>query len=161
MCSSTSINLICFSWFVRRIYNRLGRLKVEEELLDISDVEKVEEMQQKAWLQQQQSFLQFSHEQGQYLLGQFKALEVKQSILNGANAAVDAVSDVYSKTSIPSFPPISNSFASAVTMISASSPVASGFSLAHQSGPSGPAAVYNQGTQEHQELDDNDDESTE
>ncbi|KAF9285218.1 hypothetical protein BGZ68_004048 [Mortierella alpina] len=145
----------------RRIYNRLGRLKVEEELLDISDVEKVEEMQQKAWLQQQQSFLQFSHEQGQYLLGQFKALEVKQSILNGANAAVDAVSDVYSKTSIPSFPPISNSFASAVTMISASSPVASGFSLSDQSGPSGPTAVYNQGMQEHQELDDNDDESTE
>lgn len=47
---------------------------MEEELLDISDVEKVEEMQQKAWL----------HQQG-YLF-----MEVKQSILNGANAAVDA-----------------------------------------------------------------------
>ncbi|KAG0054410.1 hypothetical protein BGZ83_011310 [Gryganskiella cystojenkinii] len=106
----------------RRIYNRLGRLKVEEELLDISDVEKVEEMQQKAWLyQQQQSFLQYGQEQGQYLLGQFKALEVKQSILNGANAAVDAVSDVYSKTSIPCFPPMPSSFTSAVTMMSTSS----------------------------------------
>ncbi|KAF9933631.1 hypothetical protein BGZ67_004185 [Mortierella alpina] len=141
----------------RRIYNRLGRLKVEEELLDISEVEKVEEIQQKAWLHQQQSFLQYSHEQGQYLLGQFKALEVKQSILNGANAAVDAVSDVYSKTSIPSFPPISDSLASAVTMISASSPISSGFSLSDQAGSSGQTAVYNQGTQEHQDLDDDDD----
>ncbi|KAG0355786.1 hypothetical protein BGZ54_001015 [Gamsiella multidivaricata] len=109
----------------RRIYNRLGRLKVEEELLDISDVEKVEEMQQKAWLHQQQWFLQFGQEQGQYLLGQFMALEVKQSILNGANAAVDVVSDVYSKTSIPSFPPIPNSLASAVTMLSTSAVSAS------------------------------------
>ncbi|KAF9984920.1 hypothetical protein BGZ75_003521 [Mortierella antarctica] len=142
----------------RRIYNRLGRLKVEEELLDISEVEKVEEIQQKAWLHQQQSFLQYSHEQGQYLLGQFKALEVKQSILNGANAAVDAVSDVYSKTSIPSFPPISDSLASAVTMISASSPISSGFSLSDQAGSSGQTAVYNQGTQEHQDLDDDDDD---
>ncbi|KAF9907820.1 hypothetical protein EC991_010512 [Linnemannia zychae] len=102
----------------RRIYNRLGKLKVEEELLDISDVEKVEEMQQKAWLHQQQRFLQFGQEQTQYLLDQFKALEVRQSIVNGANAAVDAVSDayVYSKTSIPSFPPIPNSIASAVSM---------------------------------------------
>lgn len=98
----------------RRVYNRLGRLKVEEELLDISDVEKVEEMQQKAWLYQQQRFLQYGQEQGQYLLGQFKAFEVKQSILNGANAAVDAVSDAYSKTNIPT------SFASAVTMMSSS-----------------------------------------
>ncbi|KAF8931339.1 hypothetical protein BGZ58_007685 [Dissophora ornata] len=105
----------------RRIYNRLGRLKVEEELLDISDVEKVEQMQQKAWMHQQQRFLQYGQEQGQYLLGQFMALEVKQSILNGANAAVDAVSDVYSKTSIPSFPPIPNSLTSAVTMMSSSS----------------------------------------
>ncbi|KAI1320292.1 hypothetical protein EDD11_001507 [Mortierella claussenii] len=104
----------------RRIYNRLGRLKVEEELLDISDVEKVEQMQQKAWLHQQQRLLQYGQEQGQYLLGQFMALEVKQSILNGANAAVDAVSDVYSKTSIPSFSPIPNSLASAVNMISTS-----------------------------------------
>ncbi|KAF9132115.1 hypothetical protein BGW39_000762 [Mortierella sp. 14UC] len=102
----------------RRIYNRLGRLKVEEELLDISDVEKVEQMQQKAWLHQQQRFLQFGQEQTQYLLDQFKALEVRQSIVNGASAAVDAVSDayVYSKTSIPSFPPIPNSIASAVSM---------------------------------------------
>ncbi|KAF9403713.1 hypothetical protein BGX21_000045 [Mortierella sp. AD011] len=105
----------------RRVYNRLGRLKVEEELLDISDVEKVEERQQKAWLYQQQRLLQFGQEQGQYLLDQFMALEVKQSILNGANAAVDVVSDVYSKTSIPSFPPIPNSLASAVTMMSATS----------------------------------------
>ncbi|KAF9574373.1 hypothetical protein EC968_006708 [Mortierella alpina] len=141
----------------RRIYNRLGRLKVEEELLDISDVEKVEEMQQEAWLHQQQSFLQFSHEQGQYLLGQFKALEVKQSILNGANAAVDAVSDAYSKTSIPSFPPIPNSFASAVTMISTSSPVASGFSMSDQAGSSSPTAVYDQNTQDS--LDDDDDDN--
>ncbi|KAF9112097.1 hypothetical protein BGX27_003979 [Mortierella sp. AM989] len=103
----------------RRVYNRLGRLKVEEELLDISDVEKVEERQQKAWLYQQQRFLQFGQEHGQYLFDQFMALEVKQSILNGANAAVDVVSDVYSKTSIPSFSPIPNSLASAVTMISA------------------------------------------
>ncbi|KAF9410052.1 hypothetical protein BGZ94_001778 [Podila epigama] len=103
----------------RRIYNRLGRLKVEEELLDIADVEKVEEMQQKAWLHQQQRFLQFSQEQGQYLLGQFKALEVKQTLLNGANAAVDAVSDAYSKSSIPSFSPMPSSFTSAVTRISA------------------------------------------
>lgn len=51
---------------------------MEEELLDISDVEKVEEMHQKAWLHQQ-GFLQFSQEQGQFLLDQFK---------NGANAAV-------------------------------------------------------------------------
>ncbi|KAG0095691.1 hypothetical protein BGZ93_005567 [Podila epicladia] len=55
----------------RRIYNRLGRLKVEEELLDISDVEKVEEMHQKAWLYQQ-GFLQFSQEHGQFLLDHFK-----------------------------------------------------------------------------------------
>ncbi|KAF9918297.1 hypothetical protein FBU30_000279 [Linnemannia zychae] len=100
----------------RRIYNRLGRLKVEEELLDISDVEKVEQMQQTAWLHQQQRFLQFGQEQTQYLLDQFKALQVRQSIVNGASAAVDAVSDVYSKTSIPSFPPIPNSIASAVSM---------------------------------------------
>ncbi|KAG0378973.1 hypothetical protein BGX24_002202 [Mortierella sp. AD032] len=102
----------------RRIYNRLGRLKVEEELLDISDVEKVEQMQQKAWLHQQQRFLQFGQEQTQYLLDQFKSLEVRQSIVNGASAAVDVVSDVYvySKTSIPSFPPIPNSIASAVSM---------------------------------------------
>ncbi|KAF9204767.1 hypothetical protein BGZ49_004898 [Haplosporangium sp. Z 27] len=105
----------------RRVYNRLGRLKVEEELLDISDVEKVEERQQKAWHYQQQWLLQFGQEHGQYLLDQFMALEVKQSILNGANAAVDAVSDVYSKTSIPSFPPIPNSLASAVTKMSATS----------------------------------------
>lgn len=100
----------------RRVYNRLGRLKVEEELLDISDVEKVEQMQQTAWLHQQQRFLQFGQEQTQYLLDQFKSLEVRQSIVNGATAAVDAVSDVYvySKTSIPSFPPIPNSIASAV-----------------------------------------------
>ncbi|KAG0206939.1 hypothetical protein BGX28_001742 [Mortierella sp. GBA30] len=116
----------------RRIYNRLGRLKLEEELLDISDVEKVEEMQQKAWLHQQQSFLQFSQEQGQYLLGQLKALEVKQSILNSANAAVDAVSDVYSKASIP-FPPITNSFASTVATISTSSSTLSGRDLAQNS----------------------------
>ncbi|GJJ69472.1 hypothetical protein EMPS_01818 [Entomortierella parvispora] len=111
----------------RRIYNRLGRLKVEEELLDISDVEKVEEMQQKAWLHQQQRFLQYGQEQGQYLLGQFKAFEVKQSFLNGANAAVDAVSDAYSKTNIPSFPPIPTSFASAVTMMSTSTSASSSF----------------------------------
>ncbi|KAF9126175.1 hypothetical protein BGX30_000134 [Mortierella sp. GBA39] len=100
----------------RRVYNRLGRLKVEEELLDISDVEKVEQMHQTAWLHQQQRFLQFGQEQTQYLLDQFKSLEVRQSIVNGASAAVDAVSDVYvySKTSIPSFPPIPNSIASAV-----------------------------------------------
>lgn len=97
----------------RRIYNRLGRLKIEEELLDISEVEKVEQMQQKAWLDQQQWFLQYGQEQGQYLLDQFMALEVKQSILNGANAAVDVVSDVYAKTGIPSI-------ASAVNMISTS-----------------------------------------
>ncbi|KAF9151786.1 hypothetical protein BG015_006218 [Linnemannia schmuckeri] len=102
----------------RRVYNRLGRLKVEEELLDISDVEKVEQMQQTAWLHQQQRFLQFGQEQTQYLLDQFKSLEVRQSIVNGASAAVDAVSDVYvySKTSIPSFSPIPNSIASAVSM---------------------------------------------
>ncbi|KAG0293491.1 hypothetical protein BGZ96_002777 [Linnemannia gamsii] len=99
----------------RRVYNRLGRLKVEEELLDISDVEKVEQMQQTAWLHQQW-FPQFGQEQTQYLLDQFKALEVRQSIVNGASAAVDAVSDAYSKTSIPSFPPIPNSIASAVSM---------------------------------------------
>ncbi|KAG0260198.1 hypothetical protein BG011_002075 [Mortierella polycephala] len=105
----------------RGIYNRLGRLKVEEELLDISDVEKVEEMQQKAWLHQQQRFLQFSQEQGQYLLDQFKMFEMKRSILNGANAAVDAVSDVYAKTNIvSSFPTIPSSLASAVTMMSTS-----------------------------------------
>ncbi|KAF9434789.1 hypothetical protein BGZ76_007410 [Entomortierella beljakovae] len=102
----------------RRVYNRLGRLKVEEELMDISDVEEVEKRQQKAWLSQQQSFLQYSQEQGQYLFDQFMALEVKQSILNSANAAVDVVSDVYSKSSIPSFPPMPNSLASAVTMLS-------------------------------------------
>ncbi|KAG0241215.1 hypothetical protein BGX31_001313 [Mortierella sp. GBA43] len=78
----------------RRIYNRLGRLKVEEELLDISEVEKVEQMQQTALLHEQQWILQFGQEQGQYLLDQFMALEVKQSILNGANAAVDVVSDL-------------------------------------------------------------------
>ncbi|KAF9915810.1 hypothetical protein BX616_005308 [Lobosporangium transversale] len=101
----------------RRIYNRLGKLKVEEELLDISDVEKVEKMQQKAWLHQQQRFLHFGQEQGQYLLDQFMALEVKQSILNGANAAVDVVSDVYSKTNISSFSPIPQSLALAVNMV--------------------------------------------
>ncbi|KAF9087469.1 hypothetical protein BGX23_008101 [Mortierella sp. AD031] len=109
----------------RRVYNRLGRLKVEEELLDISDVEKVERMQQKAWLHQQQRFLQFGQEQGQYLLDQFKALEVRQSIVNGASAAVDAVSDVYSKTSIPSFPPIPNSITSAVSMNSPATSISS------------------------------------
>jgi hypothetical protein len=108
--------LFLFCCVHRRVYNRLGRLKVEEELLDISDVEKVEQMQQTAWLHQQQRFLQFGQEQTQYLLDQFKALEVRQSIVNGASAAVDAVSDVYSKTSIPSFPPIPNSIASAVSM---------------------------------------------
>jgi len=129
----------------RRVYNRLGRLKVEEELLDISDVEKVEEMQQKAWLYQQQRFLQYGQEQGQYLLGQFKALEVKQSILNGANAAVDAVSDAYSKTNIPSFPPIPTSFASAVTMMSTSTPAPS-FT------PAGDGTDHNQDAAGHSSL---------
>ncbi|KAG0301195.1 hypothetical protein BGZ98_008549 [Dissophora globulifera] len=115
----------------RRIYNRLGRLKLEEELLDISDVEKVEQMQQKAWLHQQ--VLEYGQEQGQYLLDQFMALEVSKSIVNGANAAVDAVSDVYSKTSIPSFPPISNSLASAVTMMSSSSTTTSASSCTSDS----------------------------
>lgn len=107
--------MLLFCAVNRRVYNRLGRLKVEEELLDISDVEKVEQMHQTAWLHQQW-FPQFGHEQTQYLLDQFKALEVRQSIVNGASAAVDAVSDAYSKTSIPSFSPIPTSIVSAVSM---------------------------------------------
>ncbi|KAF9348540.1 hypothetical protein BGX34_002421 [Mortierella sp. NVP85] len=118
----------------RRVYNRLGRLKIEEELLDISEVEKVEQMQQKAWLDQQQRVLQYGQEQGQYLLDQFMALEVKQSILNGANAAVDAVSDVYAKTGIPSI-------ASAVNKISTSvSPTSSSTDEYPESTPPQPTA---------------------
>ncbi|KAF9580091.1 hypothetical protein BGW38_003395 [Lunasporangiospora selenospora] len=105
----------------RRIYNRLGRLKVEEELLDISEVENLEALQQTAWLHQEQGLLQYGQEQGQYILDQLMALEVKQSILNRANAAVDVVSDAYAKTGISSFPTLPNSLASAVTMISSSS----------------------------------------
>jgi hypothetical protein len=88
--------------------------------LDISEVEKVEQMQQKAWLDQQQRVLQYGQEQGQYLLDQFMALEVKQSILNGANAAVDAVSDAYAKTGIPSIASAVNKISTSVSPSSSS-----------------------------------------
>ncbi|KAG0224107.1 hypothetical protein BGW42_005315 [Actinomortierella wolfii] len=76
----------------RRVYRRLGKWKIEEELLDISEVEKLEQMQLSIFQLQ----LYDQVRQGQYLLDQFRQLGEhmnSQSLLHGYATAVEAVSE--------------------------------------------------------------------
>ncbi|KAF9157733.1 hypothetical protein DFQ26_008419 [Actinomortierella ambigua] len=59
----------------RRVYRRLGKWKVEEELLDISEVEQLEQIQFSIFQSQTLSAVQqYGQDQGQFLLDQFRQL---------------------------------------------------------------------------------------
>ncbi|KAF9977605.1 hypothetical protein BGZ73_005459 [Actinomortierella ambigua] len=99
----------------RRVYRRLGKWKVEEELLDISEVEQLEKIQFSLFqLQTLSAVQQYGHDQGQFLLDQLRHLGEQMSTSGGSGSPLslhslsEAVSEAYAKTAATVIPPFQN-----------------------------------------------------